>query len=126
MTKTTLHTTRTAALLIMLLLFFTGTVRAQTITVEHYVNLCRQHALYGDDIPARIACGSALQLDPTVDEAGRIIAKLDIDNRNLLAATARLDRMQRERPHSDNLVLLAQVAIQNEDVAAVRKYLQDI
>lgn len=119
------HVRRTAFILITATFWLT-LVHAQEITAEQYAADCRAYVADGNEIAARGACHGALQLDPTFDEAGRLLAQLDIRAGNLAAAQARLEAMQSARPHSDTLVLLAGIAVINRQPLLVEQYLQRI
>src|SRR5690625_2325401 len=84
---------------------------AQEISARQYLETCLAHMETWEEIPARIACQSALQLNPDLDEASRTIAYLDIVAGDLRSAFDRLSALQAKRPSSENLVLLAEIAI---------------
>lgn len=117
---------RRAAVIFVLVISWGMLVHAQGITPEQYVADCRAYVNDGNAIAARGACEGALQLDATFDEAGRLLAQLDINAGNNAAARTRLEAMQRERPHSDTLVILASIAALEQQPTALEQYLTRI
>lgn len=99
---------------------------AQEISARQYLATCLEHVEQWQEIPARIACQSALQLNPELDEASRALAYLDIIAGDLRSATDRLDTLQAKRPSSETLVLLAEIALARNQPALVQQYLDRI
>src|SRR5690625_1811554 len=114
---------RYSALIFFLVMTWSAVTHAQDITAAQYVTQCRAHTDAGNEIAARAACEGALQLDPTLDTAGRLLAELDMRAGNLSAARTRLINMQRQRPHSDTLVLLAGIAVLQQQPKLLEQYL---
>lgn len=99
---------------------------AQEISARQYLETCLAHVETWEEIPARIACQSALQLNPDLDEASRTIAYLDIVAGDLRSAFDRLTALQAKRPSSENLVLLAEIAIERNQPVLVEQYINRI